>query len=193
MPRLTAGMALRHALLRQWGHLGGWHKHGQRLISQRHGLRAQRGIDGVEDLRMRENHLVQRFAEILEQMKAVRNLDGGRGALACTLSVGLGAVACDHLHSRMLPEPLRQGLGRALRQQGHRLPEFQVHQDGAIRVAFPQGEIVHTEDLGCGKRRGRLPAQPPQQGVAAHGQVPHVAEVHPSRPPEGDAPRATRR
>src|SRR5262245_37038083 len=46
-----------------------------------------------------------------------------------------------------------------------------------LYACYGNPEIVHTEDGGCGKRRGRLPAQPPQQGVAAHGQVPRVAEA----------------
>ncbi len=60
-------------------------------------------------------------------------------------------------------------------------------QDGAIRVAFPQGEIVHTEDCGGRERRHRLPAEQAQQGVPAHGHVPLMAEVHPSRPTQRHA------
>ena len=31
---------------------------------------------------MRDEHLVQRFSEILQQMKTIRDLDGRRGSLA---------------------------------------------------------------------------------------------------------------
>ena len=38
-----------------------------------------------------------------------------------------------------------------------------------------------------GERRGGLPAQSAEQGVAAHREVPGVAETHPSRPAERHA------
>ena len=87
----------------------------------------------------------------------------------------------------MLSEPLGEGLGRAIGEQGHGLAALQIHQDRAIGVPFPQGEIVHPQHGGCGKRRGGLPAQLPQQGILAHGQGPGVAEAHPGRPPKSDA------
>src|ERR671923_2703535 len=36
--------------------------------------------------------------------------------------IGARPVPRDHLHAGMRPEPLREGLGGALRQEGHRLP-----------------------------------------------------------------------
>ena len=60
-------------------------------------------------------------------------------------------------------------------------------QQGALRLAFAQGEISHAKDGGRGARRGRLPAEQAQQCVPAHPQVPRGAEVHPSRPPERHA------
>ena len=87
----------------------------------------------------------------------------------------------------MLPEPLRHGLGRPIREQCDRLAALQIHEDGAIGVPFPQGEIVHAEDGGRGERRGRLPTEEAQQRVPAHPHVPRVADVHPSRPAERHA------
>jgi hypothetical protein len=44
----------------------GWHRHGHRPIRQRDGLLVQQGIDRIERLALREEHLVQRLPEILE-------------------------------------------------------------------------------------------------------------------------------
>ena len=74
MQRLPAGLALHGALLRRQGDVMGWHRHGHRPIRQRHGLLVHQGIDRVECLAMRAEHLVQGFPEILQQMKAVRDL-----------------------------------------------------------------------------------------------------------------------
>jgi hypothetical protein len=65
MQRLPAGLALRRALLcRQWDVVG-WHRDGKRPIRQRHGLLVRQGIDGVEGLAVRAEHLVQGLPEIL--------------------------------------------------------------------------------------------------------------------------------
>ncbi len=103
---------------------------------------------------MRGEHLVQRFREILQQMKAVRNLGGAGRALTGALGIRTRPIPRDHLHPGVLPEPLRHGLGGALREQGHGLAALQVHQDRAIGVPFPQGEIVHPQHPGRGERRG---------------------------------------
>ena len=133
---------------------------------------------------MRGEDLVQRFPEILQHMEAVRDL-GGRGrAVPSAFRIGARPIARDDLHPGMLPEPLRQGLRGALWQERHGLAALQVHQDRAIGVPFPQGEVIHPQHPGRGERRGRLLAEHAQQGVAAHHQVPRVAELHPSVPPK---------
>jgi hypothetical protein len=81
----------------------------------------------------------------------------------------------------MLPEPLRHGVGRAIRQQGHGLAAFQINEDGAIGLAFAQGEIVYPQHAGRGERRSRLPTEQAQQSISTHGQGKLLAEVHPRR------------
>ena len=66
MQCLPAGLALRRALLCRQGDIVGWHGYGKRPIGQRHGLLVHQGIDGIEGLPMREEHLVQGFPKILE-------------------------------------------------------------------------------------------------------------------------------
>src|SRR5258705_12368808 len=77
MQGLPACLALRRALLRGPWNVMGWHGHSHCLIGQRHGLLARQVIHGIEGLPMRDEHLVQGFPEVLEYMKAVRDLDSG--------------------------------------------------------------------------------------------------------------------
>ena len=98
---------------------------------------------------MRDEYLVQRFPEILQQMKAVRDLDGLGRALARPLSIGGRPIAGDHGYSRMLLEPLGEGRCGAIREERHGLAALQIDQDGAIGVPFPEGEVVHTQHGGA--------------------------------------------
>ena len=66
---LPACLALGRALLSGSGRVGGWHRHRDRPIGQRHGLLAHQVIDGIKGLPMRGEDLVQSFPEILQQMK----------------------------------------------------------------------------------------------------------------------------
>jgi hypothetical protein len=136
---------------------------------------------------MGEKHLVQGFPEILQQMKAVRDLRGCRGPLPRALGLGSRAIPCDHLAPWRLLEPLRDGVGGTIREERDRGAALQIDQPRAIRLAFAQGAIIHAEDGGRGKRRGRLPAEQAQQRVPAPPLVPWVAEAHPSRPAERHA------
>jgi hypothetical protein len=182
MQGLPAGLALRRALLRWQGDGVGWHGHGEGPIRQGDGLLVHQHIDRVEGLAVHAEHLVQRFPKILHQMKAVGDL-GGRGSpVPCALGISGRPSAGNHLDPRMRPEPLRDRLGRPIWEQRHRLPTLQVYQDGAVGLAFPEGEVVHTQHSGCGERRRGLPAQSAEQGVAAHREVPGVAEAHPRFP-----------
>ena len=79
---------------------------------------------------------LQRFRQVLKQMKAVRHL-GRRGRpLLCAVGVGFRPITHDHLHPWMLPEPLGQGLGRAIREKRDRLLAFEINEHRAIALAF---------------------------------------------------------
>jgi hypothetical protein len=159
MQRLPAVLALHGALLRRQGDGAGWHRHGQRPIRQRHRLRLQRGIASVEHGAMGEKHLVQGFPEILQQMKAVRDLRGCRSPVPRALSIGRRAIARDDLAPWMLPEPPSEGRGRAIREERDWVAALQIDQYGAIRLAFPQREVIHPKDRRQRERRGRLPPE----------------------------------
>ena len=76
MQRLPAGLALGRTLLRWQGEVVRWHGYGERPIRQGDGLLVHQHIDRVERSALREKHLVQSLPEILEYMKAVRDLCG---------------------------------------------------------------------------------------------------------------------
>ena len=63
------------------------------------------GIDRIEHLAMRAEHLVQGFPEILQKMKAVCDLCGCRSPVPSALGIGGRAIARDDLDPWMLPEP----------------------------------------------------------------------------------------
>ncbi len=54
-------------------------------------------------------------------------------------------------------------------------------------MAFPQGEIVHTQHGRSGVRRDGETAQQTQQGMPAHHQVPALTEAHTGRASSGHA------
>jgi hypothetical protein len=188
MQRLPAGLALHRTLLRGRGGLcGWWHRHRDYPIGQQHGLLALQGIDGIEGLGIRSEDLIQSFPQILQQMKAVRHLDGCGCALACTLRIRTRPIPSDDLHPGMFLEPLGDSLSGTIRQECHGLPVLQVHQDRAIGVPFPQGEIVHPEHPGRGQSGQRQLPEQAQESVPAHHHVPLVAKLHPSCAPQGHA------
>ena len=149
MQLLSVCLALGRTLLGGGGGLcGWWHGHGHRPLGQWHELLAPQGIDGIQDLLMGHEHVVQSFSEILQQMKAVRDL-GGRGSpLPSAVSIGARPIACNHLDPRMLSEPVRDGLGCPIREQRHGPAARQVYQDRAVDLAFAQGELVHPQLAG---------------------------------------------
>ena len=113
-------------------------------------------------------------------MKPVGHLGGGRRPVAGALGIGTGPIPRDDLDPGVFPQPLRDGLGGPLGEQGHGLPALEVHQDRAIGVPFPQGEIVHPQHGRGGGRGDGLLAQQTQQGLPAHREAPALTEAHPS-------------
>ena len=182
--RLPAGGALGRAgfLGRGRGRRGP--RDGDRAIRQGHGLLAPGGIDGLQGAVMRGEDGLQGFRQVLDEVEAGRDLGGRRRAVACPLSIRARPIPGDHLHPGMLPQPLGHGVGRAIGEEIHGLAALQINEHRAIRVAFPQGEIVHPPHPGRGEDRPRQPAQPTQPGVTAHGEVPRAAELHPGPAPE---------
>jgi hypothetical protein len=76
-------------------------------------------------------------------------------------------------------EPLRHGVGGAIRQKRYRLVALQIYEDGAIGVPSAQGEIIHAQHGRGGGRGDGLLAQQMQQRLSAHGAAPALPEAHP--------------
>ena len=128
--------------------------------------------------------LGQRFCHVLEQVEALRHLGRLRRTVSGTVGIGFRAIPRDHRNAGVCLEPLRARVALAVREQGDGLAAFQSNEDGAIGLAFAQGEIVHPQHAGRGERWGRLPTQQAQQRIATHRQVPGVAEAHPRLAPQ---------
>jgi hypothetical protein len=83
----------------------------------------------------------------------------------------------------MRPEPLGEDVCSAIREERDRLTTLQINQHSAIRLAFPQREVIHTKDRRSRERRGRQPTQQAQQRIPAHYQLPTLTQLHPSLTP----------
>jgi hypothetical protein len=105
---------------------------------------------------------------------AVGDLRGGRSPLPRALGIGGRAIARNDRDACMRLEPLGKGVRSTIGEERHGLAALQINQHGAIRLAFPQCEVIHTQDCRQRERRGRQPPEQPQQRVPAHPQVPLV-------------------
>jgi hypothetical protein len=146
---LPARLVLGGALLGRHRRVCRGHGHDDHTIGHRHRMLAQRRIDRVEYLAMAGEHLVQRSCQVLEQMKTVGDLDRRGCALVRAIGVSFRVIPRNHLHPRMLLEPLGQGLGGTIWEESDRLAALQINEYRAIALAFPPREIVHTEDRGA--------------------------------------------
>jgi hypothetical protein len=150
-----------------------------RLRAGRHGA----GIPGLRGFfgeagAVRHHCLLGVPGQVVPQVPAVRDLDRVRGAVPGALGVIAGPVPADHLRARMRLQPGLQGAGFPVRQQLDRLARRDVHQDGPVDLAAPQGEIIDPQDLrgGAGRRLRQGGDQPQQRGPvrrdAQHGGQP---------------------
>jgi hypothetical protein len=83
-------------------------------------------------------------------------------------------------------EPLRQGLGHPIRQEGDRLPALQIDQHCTIGLAFPQAKsstprIVRVGSAGTGCQRSS------RKSGCRLTRRSHAAEAYPSFVAQGDA------
>ena len=80
-------------------------------------------------------------------MKAIGDLPRLRRALTRGLRIEASAVAADHLHFRMLLEPVGRGRRRTIPQQVHYLTALQVHDDRAVVGALPPRPIINASHM----------------------------------------------
>ena len=150
-------------------------------------------IDSGERRPMRVEHLLEGFHQILQEVKPIRDLGGLGGPVARPIGIGSGPIARDDLHPWVGPQPLRQGLGLPIGQQGDRLPAFQIDQDGPIGLAFTEREIIDAQDPGRAVARERQATDEAQEGLTAEPASQAPTEPHAGRPaqrqPDGEQPR----
>jgi hypothetical protein len=170
----------------------GWDSDSDGTVRHGHPLTTDGIMDGCERLVMRGEHLLEGLHQILEQVKPVGDLRGLGCPVARPIGIGSGSVARDDLDPRVGPQPLGQGLGLPVGQPGARWPAFQIDQDGPIRLAFAQGEIVDAQDPWCAVARDRQATDHAERALAAEWASQAPTETHAGGPaqrePDGDQP-----
>jgi hypothetical protein len=122
--------------------------------SSRHGARQETAQGRGEALEIPG----QRLAEVTQEVKAIRDLDGVRCACCRATRIGRGAITRNDFPPGVGAEPGRHGLGGAFREEGDRPPAFEIDQDRAIDPPLPEGTVIDAEHPGCGLGRRRGPA-----------------------------------
>jgi hypothetical protein len=120
-------------------------------------------------------------------MKPIRDLAGRGRPEAGGFRIRLRAVPHEPLDPGMGLQPLGDGRGFPIGEQGQGPPPGEVQQERAVGVTLPQGDIVDAEDLwgdDCGARDA---ADHPQPGVPADDEASRPTQPHPGRPPKGQA------
>ena len=111
----------------------------------------------------------QRVAQVAQDVPAVRDLAGLRGAVADSVGVGPGPVPGDHLDAGMPPQPGSQRARLSVWQQVDHFIAFQIHEHRAVAMATAQRPVVHPEHPGRRTRCRPRPGHQPQQGIRAGG------------------------
>jgi hypothetical protein len=111
---------------------------------------------------------LERFAQIHQQVPAVRNLNRPRRALASAIGVGASPIATENLHARMILQPGGERLAGPFRQQIDDGMPFLVKQDGAVGPTALPGPVVHSQDAGRCFLGQRQRAHEPQERHPAH-------------------------
>ena len=125
-------------------------------------------------------------------MEPISDLGGLGCPMARPIGIGFGPIARDDLHPRVGPQPRRQGFRLPIRQQGDRLPAFQIDQHGPRGLAFVQGEIVDAQDAWRAVARERQATDHAEEGLAIERAPQAPTQTHAGRPAQcetdGDQP-----
>jgi len=104
---------------------------------------------------------------MLQEMPAVRYLDGMRGPLGHARAVCVGTVSRDHGHLGMRPQPRSDGLRQAILQEIHGAALFEIDHDRAVAVPLPVRPVVDANHVWGGSLSGLVRTDPAQHGLAA--------------------------
>jgi hypothetical protein len=141
---------------------------------------------GLKELRTPLEHSQDYVSEILEQVEAIRNLDGAGHSSLDGVGVLTAAVAADHFDVGVLSEPRGERFGAPVRKDVHQSVVLQVHMDSAPATPAPEGEVIHAQD----PRRCRAfeieRTDVPQQGVAGDRHAEFVKKPRSGLTSEGE-------
>ena len=118
---------------------------------------------------MRWRDRPQGSAEIAQQVEAIQDLAGLRGADSRALGEHLGAVTSDNGNVGMPMQPSRDALGGAVGQKIENRVPLQVDEHGAVAAAAPPRPLIDTDHARFGMGRQRSGPDEAQERVAAHG------------------------
>jgi hypothetical protein len=129
---------------------------------------------------------LDRFAQVFDQMKPIHNLDGLRGPMANALGGERTPVPTDDTDGRMLREPGRDALRRALGQQVQDPMILQIDEDRPVALPPPPRPLVHTDDVRSGGNGSWSRSHEPQQSRRAGPHPQAGPETCTSLTTEGD-------
>src|ERR671938_2171957 len=78
-------------------------------------------------------------------MKPIRHLYRIGRSAGCAIAIGARTVAADDLNTRMLLQPIGEGLGGAIRQEVNRAMRVKINDNRAIGLAFTFGPVIDTD------------------------------------------------
>jgi len=113
-------------------------------------------------------HPLERFSVVLEHMPAICHLERSRCPVRGSASILGRAVTGDHVDTRMVPQPGRERLGRAIRQEIDWLMVFEVDEDRSIDPPFLQRKIINAKHTWGHRRGGFRLADNTQEGIVTH-------------------------
>jgi hypothetical protein len=102
--------------------------------------------------------LAQGIDQIVQEVPAICDLDGGGHSLADTIGVGAGTITSDDLDARMGFHPCGNSVALAVGQQVDGTVALEIDQNGAVALAAAPSPVVDADDTWRSDRRHRLGA-----------------------------------
>ena len=85
------------------------------------------------------------ITKVVQQVPAIRDLNGVGSPLTDTVRIGTGAITRDDFDPGMGAQPGRERRRLTVRQQVDNLVLLQIDQDGAVAMATPPSPVVHSK------------------------------------------------
>src|SRR4051812_20193823 len=139
----------------------------------RGGVRGDRAGGLPHRAAMPIHHTLQGFAEIVEEMPPIRDLESIGCPLPGRLGIGASTIARDDLDAFMMLQPIRNGGGLAVGQQVDDGVALEVDQDGSVVLATLPSPLINPHHPQRRMRWSLSATNQPQQciGTERHGQA----------------------